>query len=103
MKRKRPSRRQALDWPVMKQQCATCPFGPNGDPRTLQGVIERSVKFQGSQICHHPHLHAKPQTHLCRGARDLQLNLMVAMGILSEPTDEEFNAKWQELKRDHDN
>jgi hypothetical protein len=95
---KRSRRRNMNDWPVMKQQCATCPFGPNGDPRVCAGVIDRSVKLESSQICHHPSLHGKRQTHLCRGARDLQLKLMTAFGIIPEATDEAFNAKWKELK-----
>jgi hypothetical protein len=82
----------------MKQQCATCPFGPNGDPLVHAGVVERMVKFQGSQICHHPALQGKPETHLCRGARDLQLNIMTAMGIIEAPTDKAFMAKWEEIK-----
>jgi|SRR5271170_4992537 len=97
---RRSRRRNVLDMPVMKSQCATCPFGPNGDPNVCAGVIDRSVKFQGSQICHHPSLHGKRQTHLCRGARDLQLRIMTAFGILPTPTDEAFDAKWEELKDD---
>jgi hypothetical protein len=87
--------------PVMKQQCATCPFGPNGDPRTCSGVIERSVRLNSSQICHHPSLHGKRETHLCRGARDLQLKLLTAFGAISAPTDEAFSAKRKELQETH--
>ena len=99
---RRRSRRNVLDMPVMKQQCATCPFGPNGDPTVHAGVVKRSVQFQGSQLCHHPALHGKRETHLCRGARDLQLKIMTAFGILPAPTDEAFNAKWKELKEAHE-
>jgi hypothetical protein len=82
----------------MKQQCATCPFGPNGDPRVAAGVVERTVQLNASQICHHPALHGKPETHLCRGARDLQLKILTAMGMIPAPTDEAFSAKWRELQ-----
>jgi 5-methylcytosine-specific restriction endonuclease McrA len=42
-------------------------------------------------------LRSKPDTHLCRGARDLQLRFMTAVGILKEPTDKAFNDKSKEL------
>jgi len=90
-------RRNVAGLPVMKQHCATCPFGPNGDPVVCNSVIKRTIGLNASQLCHHPSLHGKRQTHLCRGARDIQLRLMTAMGILSEPTDEAFDTKWEEL------
>jgi len=31
--------------------------------------IARAVS-EASEICHHPFLNGKPQTHLCRGSRD---------------------------------
>jgi hypothetical protein len=81
----------------MKSQCATCPFGENGDPRTQQSVTGRIIKLDHSQICHHPVLHNKKETHLCRGARDIQLRILTAMGLIAEPTDEAFTAKSREV------
>jgi len=73
----------------MKEKCASCPFGPNGDRELRAKVIERTG-FNASQICHHPAIHGKKQTHLCRGARDEQLTILHRMGWISEPTDAAF-------------
>ena len=73
----------------MTEKCATCPFGANGDPSLAQRVLKRTL-LQASQICHHPALHGKPETRLCRGARDQQLALLCRMGLLPEPTDVAF-------------
>ena len=81
----------------MKAQCATCPFGENGDLRIAQGVLDRVTKFTHSQLCHHPALHDKPETHLCRGARDIQLRILAAMGLIADATDEAFEARSREL------
>lgn len=86
-------------WRVMAHKCATCPFGPKGDPEVMAGVIGRVAGLQASQICHHPILYGKQETHLCRGARDIQLRIMCSMGILNEATDKAFNNKWKELQR----
>jgi hypothetical protein len=84
-------------WPVMPAQCKTCPFNEDGDRYIREGVLSRIVPMKGSQICHHPTLEGKPETHLCRGARDIQLRILTALGHLSEPTDAAFAAKSAEL------
>jgi hypothetical protein len=38
----------------------------------------------------------KPEK-LCRGARDVQMRLFVAIGFLAEPTDDAWNRKCAEL------
>jgi hypothetical protein len=81
----------------MKSHCATCPFGANGDPLLQKSVLNRISKLEHSQICHHPALSSKPETHLCRGARDIQLRILTAFGLISEPTDEAFTAKSREV------
>lgn len=83
-------------WPVMPAMCASCPFGPNGDRDLESAVISRTI-LQASQICHHPRLHGKRETHLCRGARDVQLTILYRLGYLEEPTDAAFEAKSKEL------
>jgi hypothetical protein len=82
-------------WPLMKRKCTTCPFGPNGDPFIRDGVVSRL--FKGSQRCHHPVLAGKKETHLCRGARDLQLTILTGFGLLDEPTDAAFEKRSREL------
>ena len=83
---------------MMKAKCGSCPFGPNGDPLIANSVLTRVVeRWEGTQICHHPILKGKPETHLCRGARDVQLQVLAAFGIITAPTDEAFAAKSREL------
>jgi hypothetical protein len=81
------------NWPVMAKMCSTCPFkeGPNQDHKLVNSIKSRALKV--SQICHHPRLKGKEETHLCRGSRDFQLEILYKMGELEEPTDEEFERK----------
>lgn len=90
-------RRNVAGWPVMKHKCQTCPFGPNGDKAVAAGVTARTIGFQVSQICHHPSLHGRPETHLCRGARDQQLVLLHRIGMIDSATDEAFAKRTVEL------
>lgn len=82
-------------WPIMTAQCASCPFREIGDIAVRNSVMSRL--FDASQICHHPRLHGKKETHLCRGARDLQLTILYRMGWLPEPTDQAFREKSEQL------
>ena len=84
------------DFPVMAGMCPSCPFGKNGDAQTREMVTERCMS-KASQICHHPRLHGKKETHLCRGARNLQLEMFHAMGFIKTPTDEAWQEKRKEL------
>ena len=77
--------------PVMKKQCMTCPFrtderGRHLDER-LVAKIQMCVLTESSHICHHHKLVNRPESHLCRGARDYQLEIFYRMGLLAEPTD----------------
>lgn len=88
------------DWPVMAKQCSTCVFKmyKNGDwvnPDLAQMVDGRLMEC--SQICHHPRLYGKKETHLCRGTRDRQIDLIYKLGVISAPTDEAWEAKRKEL------
>lgn len=77
------------NWPVMPAKCASCPFGPDGDMELRNKVMERTI-LTASQICHHPRLHGKKETHLCRGARDEQLTILYRLGWIPEATDAAF-------------
>ena len=77
------------NWPVMAAKCESCPFREGGDIELRNRVMERTV-LQASQICHHPRIHGKKETHLCRGARDEQLTILFRLGMLPEPTDKAF-------------
>ena len=83
-------------WNVMASRCSTCPFNDNG-VNEIRQMVERRCLTQASQICHHPSLHGKKETHLCRGARDFQLRAFAAIGFLEAPTDEAWDKKRQEL------
>jgi hypothetical protein len=87
-------RRNVKGWKAMKAQCATCPF--RNDPELAARVLDRTL-FKAAQICHHPTLHGKPQTHLCRGARDVQLQCLYRMGLIDAPSDNAFERKSREL------
>jgi hypothetical protein len=89
-------KRNTRGWSVMKSKCASCPFGANGDPELAANVLNRTL-FQSSQICHHPRLHGKRETHLCRGQRDEQLVLLQRMGLIEDATDAAFEKRSREL------
>jgi hypothetical protein len=69
----------------MKQQCKTCPFRAGGDLELQGQVISRLLET--NQICHAPRLVKKRETHLCRGARDWQLQVFFRLGVLEEESD----------------
>lgn len=87
---------------VMKKRCPTCPFGEKGErdrsPEIADMVRTRCMK-EASQICHHSRLHGKKETHLCRGARDFQLEIFHRLGVIAEPTDE----AWGKARADMEN
>jgi hypothetical protein len=78
--------------PVKPKQCSTCPFGPNGDQATRTMVEGRLL--QVSQTCHSTGaVNGKPDTHVCRGARDWQLQILHRLGFLESPTDKCWEEK----------
>jgi len=88
-------------WPVMQAKCPTCPFNKNRDGKEqipeLADKVRRRCLTQASQICHHPRLKGKKQNHLCRGARDFQLQVFHRLGVLDEPTDAAWDKKAEEM------
>lgn len=74
----------------MKHKCSTCPFHEDTPERIELANMVRGRSLQMSQICHHPRLKGKKESHLCRGARDFQIQILYGMGLLREPTDEAF-------------
>lgn len=83
------------DYPVMSTKCETCPFRTNDKGRHPDGALAAQIQqkclTKASQICHHPRLSEQNQTHLCRGARDFQLEIFYRIGVINEPTD----AAWE--------
>lgn len=81
--------------PVNPAKCQTCPFREGGDP-ALRAKIEARVLSEASQTCHHSGaVHGKPDTRLCRGARDFQLTILHRMGFLEAATDEAWERQCQ--------
>lgn len=84
--------------PVMPAMCGTCPFRRGSEYQYLAGDLAASALTVGSRICHSTGRNGlngrtgKPN-RLCRGARNLQLEVFAAIGVISEPTDEAWQAK----------
>lgn len=98
---RRTAKRNTVDWLVMAKQCSTCVLRTDAqgryiDPHIAKTVTDRCLT-EASQICHHPALHGKRETHLCRGTRDYQINFFYRIGFLDAPTDEAWNRKRQQL------
>lgn len=89
-------------FPVMKAKCSTCPFRTDAKGRHLDVMVVERIQKQcltkASQICHHPTLQGKPETHLCRGARDFQLEVFYRLGVLEAPTDAAWRKQAQDAK-----
>ena len=65
----------------------------------LVARIQQQCLTKGSQICHHPVVEGEPETHLCRGARDFQLQVFYRVGFLEEPTDTAWQLQAQSVKK----
>jgi hypothetical protein len=90
---------------LRKTMCATCPFR-EGVPKKyaeLRTALGMSALSQASRICHSTgkdnafHRDTGKPEALCRGARNLQLHYLAAIGFLSAPTDEAWNTKCAEM------
>ena len=87
--------------PVRKAFCKTCPFLDTGwtDVRPL--LIERALT-DTSPICHSTGgedalVRSQGPARICRGARDLQIQVLYRMEFLESPTDAAWEKKRQEL------
>ena len=78
-----------INMPVMPKMCPTCPFGPNGCIELREKISSRVLSV-ASQTCHSTGvaIGKNYDTHLCRGARNLQLTVFHRLGVIAEPTDE---------------
>jgi hypothetical protein len=91
--------------PTMKAMCATCPFRAGSPYAYLADDLARSAATEASRICHSTGSSAiNPRTgkppRICRGARDIQLQIFTALGILKEPTDAAWAAAWDKIKKE---
>lgn len=95
--------------PVLKHQCGTCPFREGAKPEhaMVRGALtDRVLGADGrpvSHICHQTgsgnafHSRTGKQAALCRGARNLQLNMFATIGFIKEATDEAWNVTCLEM------
>lgn len=82
--------------PLRKTMCATCPFRKGSPYADLVPDLATSAIRNSSRICHSTgssaiHRYTGKKPHLCRGARDIQLEFFVAIGFLPEATDKAWN------------
>jgi hypothetical protein len=93
--------------PTQRSMCATCPWRDGSPYAYLAAELQESALTQASRICHSTGSNAinartgKPPA-LCRGARDVQLKMFVALGFLDEPTDAAWSAKCAQLGIEQD-
>lgn len=83
--------------PVMKTNCATCPFRAHPsragwlDTQLANKIIVQNG-LNASHPCHEPQLYSKAPSHFCRGHRDQTLQILFYKNWIVEPTDEAFAA-----------
>lgn len=86
----------SCDLPLRKTMCATCPFSPGSPYANLADSLAESA-MSVSRICHSTgsnngiNRRTGLKAHLCRGARDLQLEVMASLGVIDAATDEAWN------------
>lgn len=79
--------------PIMRERCETCPFREG-----RIGIMQR-VLAEGSQTCHSTGIaNGEPHdSHLCRGARNFQLQVFARLGVIEEPTDEAWEQRCRKM------
>jgi hypothetical protein len=89
-----------------RAMCATCPFRADGYTEYGELLTKRAIgqdeSTQGMPVCHSTGISpftgkAQGPELGCRGARDIQLKLFTAYGLLPEPTDAAWTAKCAEM------
>jgi hypothetical protein len=85
--------------------CPTCPWREGSPTAELRAYLEEE-SWKRSRICHSTNgnrvIKQSKQTSkkplICRGSRNYQLQFLVAMGFLTEATDEAWDRKHQEIE-----
>ena len=67
---------------VQPTKCETCPFRINN--KQLIAKITNKVLSSSNHICHNH------DTKICRGSRDLQIEVFHRLRVLEAPTDEAY-------------
>jgi hypothetical protein len=85
--------------------CKTCPFRQEGFTEVRSLLSDRALT-EATPICHSTgssmvtlrrHKVFK-KSHLCRGARDLQLQVFHRLGVIDAPTDEAWARTWAAMQ-----
>ena len=86
-----PSEPDLSRMPVQAKACRTCPFEGEEPlllaPEELAHYKRQILGFRSQHICH-----GANNTTLCRGGRNMMLDRLNRLGIISEPTDQAFDA-----------
>lgn len=87
---------------VMSAMCGTCPFRDGSPYEFLRGHLTQSALTEASRECHSTgsngvNVRTGKKPKLCRGARDLQLQVFYRLGIIEAPTDEAWAKQRKEL------
>ena len=67
---------------VQVNKCKSCPFRINN--QELIAKITNRVLSSSNHICHNH------DTKICRGSRDVQIEVFYRLGVLKAPTDEAY-------------
>jgi hypothetical protein len=84
--------------PVRATKCMTCPFR-HGSPHADLAPLLALEAMKTNRVCHStggPNAITTitgAKAHICRGAREVQLEAFAAMGFIKEPTDAEWNRR----------
>lgn len=87
------------DMPVRVTMCATCPWQPHSKYNYLVPALTESAISEANRICHSTGSNNGINSrtgfppHICRGAREVQLQFMTATGVIEAPTDEAWSKK----------
>lgn len=89
---------------VMKKSCATCPFRPGSEYTYLVPDLTACALTKKSRICHstgnNPVIkRVKVPPAICRGSRDVQLQVFYRLGVIAEPTDKAWEEAWNKMKK----
>lgn len=90
--------KRAVNSPLRKTMCATCPFRKGSRYAALAHDLAHSAQSDSTRICHSTGSNAINQRtgikpHICRGARDLQLRMFFNLEYIAAPTDEAWNVR----------
>lgn len=95
------SARRPIRTEVCKAMCKTCPFRDGSPYAHLKAHLTQSALTEASRECHATgsngvNYRTGKKPKLCRGARDLQLQVFYRLGIIKAPTD----AAWAERRKE---